>query len=108
MTTPIARHRAVIVGGGFAGLYAANELGKDQRVDVILVDRRNHYLFSPLLDQVGDDPLGVELRDGRGSCLITGTPALPPIAEPEPPSTGSLSPDRAPPVTRRAAADQRG
>src|SRR5438128_6885146 len=46
------RHRVLIVGGGFGGLYAARELGKDERVEVTLVDRRNHHLFSPLLYQV--------------------------------------------------------
>ena len=41
----------VIVGGGFAGLYAARSLaGKDVRVT--LIDRRNHHLFQPLLYQV--------------------------------------------------------
>lgn len=41
----------VIVGGGFAGLYAAKALGK-RSVRVTLVDRRNHHLFQPLLYQV--------------------------------------------------------
>ncbi len=44
--------RIVIVGGGFAGLNAAKALGKDRRVTVTLVDRRNHHLFQPLLYQV--------------------------------------------------------
>src|SRR3954452_11670277 len=46
-----ARHRVVIVGGGFGGLPAARRLARRQ-VDVILVDRRNHHLFQPLLYQV--------------------------------------------------------
>ncbi|ABC81923.1 NAD(P)/FAD-dependent oxidoreductase [Anaeromyxobacter dehalogenans] len=41
----------VIVGGGFAGLYAARELA-GARVRITLVDRRNHHLFQPLLYQV--------------------------------------------------------
>jgi NADH:ubiquinone reductase (H+-translocating) len=41
----------VIVGGGFAGLKAARSLAHLD-VDVTLVDRRNHYLFQPLLYQV--------------------------------------------------------
>ena len=45
------RHRVVIVGGGFAGLYAAKGLRSD-RLDVTLVDRQNHHVFSPLLYQV--------------------------------------------------------
>jgi NADH dehydrogenase len=52
-----ARHRVVIVGGGFGGLYAARELGKDDRVAVTLVDRRNHHLFAPLLYQVATGAL---------------------------------------------------
>jgi len=45
------KHRVVIVGGGFGGLYAAQRLGKDS-VEVTLVDRRNFHLFQPLLYQV--------------------------------------------------------
>jgi NADH dehydrogenase len=41
----------VIVGGGFAGLNAAKGLGK-LPVDVTVIDRRNHYIFQPLLYQV--------------------------------------------------------
>ena len=46
-----ARHRVVIVGGGFGGL-PASRLLSDVPVDVTLVDRRNHHLFQPLLYQV--------------------------------------------------------
>lgn len=45
------RHRVVIVGGGFGGLFAARRLAH-MDVDVTLVDRRNHHLFQPLLYQV--------------------------------------------------------
>jgi NADH:ubiquinone reductase (H+-translocating) len=41
----------VIVGGGFAGLYAARAL-KDAPLQITVVDRRNHHLFQPLLYQV--------------------------------------------------------
>jgi NADH dehydrogenase len=44
-------HRVVIVGGGFAGLYAALSLGREP-VEITLIDRRNFHLFSPLLYQV--------------------------------------------------------
>lgn len=45
------KHRVVIVGGGFGGLAAAKALdGAD--ADVLLIDRRNHHLFQPLLYQV--------------------------------------------------------
>jgi len=44
-------HRVVIVGGGFAGLYAARRL-KGAPVQVTVIDRRNFHLFQPLLYQV--------------------------------------------------------
>jgi NADH dehydrogenase len=44
-------YRVVIVGGGFAGLYAARTL-RGAPVQVTLVDRRNFHLFQPLLYQV--------------------------------------------------------
>ena len=43
--------KVVIVGGGFGGLRAAQNLRSDL-VDVTLVDRRNYHLFQPLLYQV--------------------------------------------------------
>ena len=45
------RPHIVIVGGGFAGLNAAQTLA-DAPAQVTLVDRRNHHLFQPLLYQV--------------------------------------------------------
>ncbi len=42
----------LIVGGGFAGLNAAKVLGKSNKVKVTIIDKRNHYLFQPLLYQV--------------------------------------------------------
>jgi NADH dehydrogenase len=50
------RPRVVIVGGGFAGLYAARSL-KHSAVDVTLIDRRNFHLFQPLLYQVATGAL---------------------------------------------------
>ncbi len=41
----------LIVGGGFAGLSAAREL-RHAPARVMVVDRRNHHLFQPLLYQV--------------------------------------------------------
>jgi NADH dehydrogenase len=46
-----ARPHVVILGGGFAGLYAAKALAHAP-VQVTLVDRRNHHLFQPMLYQV--------------------------------------------------------
>ena len=45
------RPRVVVVGGGFGGLRATRALASTD-VDVVLVDRRNHHLFQPLLYQV--------------------------------------------------------
>ena len=60
------RHKVVILGGGFAGLYAALELEKNlskhSNVDVTLVNRRNFFLFTPMLHEVaaGDlDPANI-------------------------------------------------
>ena len=47
MVTP----RVVIVGGGFGGLHAAKAL-TTAPVEVVLIDRRNHHTFQPLLYQV--------------------------------------------------------
>jgi NADH dehydrogenase len=51
------RHRVLIVGGGFGGLYAARRLSRDDRVTLTLVDRRNFHLFQPLLYQVATGAL---------------------------------------------------
>src|SRR5215475_5307987 len=45
------RKRVVIVGGGFAGIAATNAL-RHANAEVILIDRRNHHIFQPLLYQV--------------------------------------------------------
>src|SRR5438067_9761027 len=45
------RPHVVVLGAGFAGLYAARALGK-LPVRVTLVDRKNHHTFQPLLYQV--------------------------------------------------------
>jgi NADH:quinone reductase (non-electrogenic) len=45
------RHRVIVVGGGFGGLACARALDK-KAVDVLLLDRHNYHLFTPLLYQV--------------------------------------------------------
>jgi NADH dehydrogenase len=50
VSTP-ARPRVVVIGGGFGGLNAAKAL-QHAPVDVLLIDRRNHHVFQPLLYQV--------------------------------------------------------
>ena len=57
-STASKRHRVVVIGGGFAGLYATKNLGKaTDLVDVTLIDRRNHHLFQPMLYQVATGAL---------------------------------------------------
>src|SRR5690349_22310930 len=50
MTTESGSRRVVIVGGGFAGLFAARMLARAP-VQVTLLDRAEHHLFQPLLYQ---------------------------------------------------------
>lgn len=73
-------HRIVIVGGGFAGLYAAKALRKAD-ADVTLIDRRNFHVFQPLLYQVataglspGDIayPLRLVLRNQPNTRVLVG------------------------------------
>ena len=45
------RPRIIVVGGGFAGLAAVKAL-KHAPVRILLIDRRNHHVFQPLLYQV--------------------------------------------------------
>jgi NADH:ubiquinone reductase (H+-translocating) len=48
---PKHRPRVVIIGAGFGGLTAAMRLSGVE-AEVIVIDRRNHHLFQPLLYQV--------------------------------------------------------
>ena len=47
----MTQKRVVIIGGGFAGIAAAQAL-KRCDAEVVLIDRRNHHIFQPLLYQV--------------------------------------------------------
>ena len=55
------RKRIVILGGGFAGLYAALHLdrtvARDRDCEVLLVDRQNFLLFTPMLHEVASGSL---------------------------------------------------
>ena len=74
------RHRVVIVGGGFGGVYAARALRRAP-VDVVLIDRRNFHTFSPMLYQAAtgavspsevSQPLRAMLRRQRNARVILG------------------------------------
>ena len=43
--------RLVVIGGGFAGLWAVRAL-RAAPVEILLIDRHNHHVFQPLLYQV--------------------------------------------------------
>ncbi len=78
---PDARHRVVVIGGGFGGLYASRNLGIDPEVSVTVIDRRNFHLFQPMLYQVATgalspgeigQPLRSILRRHRNTTVILG------------------------------------
>jgi NADH dehydrogenase len=52
------RHRVVIVGSGFGGLFAAKHLNHAD-VDITLIAKTTHHLFQPLLYQVATGILSV-------------------------------------------------
>ncbi|HEX7003082.1 MAG TPA: NAD(P)/FAD-dependent oxidoreductase [Trueperaceae bacterium] len=62
------RPRVVIVGAGFAGLYAGKTL-RDSPVEVLLLDQHNYHTFQPLLYQVATAMLEPEeiARSVRGA-----------------------------------------
>src|ERR1700710_832675 len=73
-------HRVVIIGSGFAGLFAAKALRRAP-VEVVVVDRTNHHLFQALLYQVatgvlseGDiaPPIRDVLRHQRNTRVVLG------------------------------------
>jgi NADH:ubiquinone reductase (H+-translocating) len=51
MTEAVSKKHVLIIGGGFAGIAAAQAL-KRADVEITLIDRRNHHIFQPLLYQV--------------------------------------------------------
>ena len=74
------RHRVVIIGSGFGGLFAAQQL-KNADVDVTLVAKTGHHLFQPLLYQVATGILSVGeiapptrliLRDQKNATVVLG------------------------------------
>lgn len=52
--------RIIILGGGFAGLWAAKTFGKRDGYQVTVIDRNNYHIFQPLLYQVASAGLEPE------------------------------------------------
>jgi NADH dehydrogenase len=72
--------RVVIIGAGFAGLCAAQALGK-AAVEVTVIDRHNYHLFQPLLYQVATaglspadiaTPIRAILREQKNTTVLLG------------------------------------
>ena len=61
------KRQVVIVGGGFAGLFAVRALGRSD-VSVTMIDRSQHHVFAPLLYQcatgiLSEGKIATPLRD---------------------------------------------
>ena len=74
------RPKVVIIGGGFGGLNVARSL-RHAKVDILLIDKKNHHLFQPLLYQVATaalspadiaTPLREILRNQKNASVIMG------------------------------------
>ena len=74
------RPHVLILGGGFAGLYAARALAGTP-VRLTLIDRKNHHLFQPLLYQVATaglaapsiaEPIRRVLRKQKNATVLLG------------------------------------
>jgi NADH dehydrogenase len=72
--------RVVVIGGGFAGLWAVRALRRAP-VSITLIDRNNHHVFQPLLYQVATAglaapsiaaPLRHIVRDQRNVTVLMG------------------------------------
>ena len=67
MTDQTGPRRVVIIGGGFAGLFAVRRL-KHKDISVTMIDRTQHHLFQPLLYQcatgiMSEGKIATPLRD---------------------------------------------
>src|SRR4051794_27726940 len=74
------RHRVVVVGSGFGGLFATKVL-RHVDCDVTVIDRTTHHLFQPLLYQVATGilsegeiapPIRDVLRHQRNARVLLG------------------------------------
>ena len=73
--------KVVVIGGGFAGLNVVQPL-RGLNLEVLLIDKKNHHLFQPLLYQVASaalspadiaTPLREILSDQKNTSVIMGT-----------------------------------
>jgi NADH:ubiquinone reductase (H+-translocating) len=63
MNEQAVRPRVLILGGGFAGIYAAMELekavGRGEEIDIVLVNKENYFVFQPMLPEVISGAIGM-------------------------------------------------
>ncbi|MDN3509527.1 MAG: NAD(P)/FAD-dependent oxidoreductase [Candidatus Neptunochlamydia sp.] len=73
--------RVVVIGGGFAGINCVQILNK-ANLDILLIDKKNHHLFQPLLYQVASaalspadiaTPLREIFANQKNATVIMGT-----------------------------------
>ena len=57
-----AKHRVVVLGGGFGGVFTAKHLRRraGPNVDVLLISRNNFFVFQPLLPEIAAGSINVE------------------------------------------------
>jgi NADH dehydrogenase len=76
----MTRKKVIVIGGGFAGLNVIRHLKTDQ-FDVLLLDKKNHHLFQPLLYQVASAalspadiafPLREVVKDRKNTTVLMG------------------------------------
>ncbi len=48
--------KIVIIGGGFCGSILAKKLGREERFDTVLIDRKDEYQYYPALPELLSDP----------------------------------------------------
>lgn len=74
------RHRVVVIGSGFGGLFGTKALRRAD-VDITLIDRTTHHLFQPLLYQVATGilsegeiapPTRMILKEQRNAAVLLG------------------------------------
>ena len=77
----MSRIRVVVIGGGFAGINVVKSL-KRAALDLLLIDKKNHHLFQPLLYQVASatlspDNIATPLREifshQKNTSVVMGT-----------------------------------
>ncbi len=61
--TPSGKPRVVILGGGFAGVYAAMSLEKSlarrDDFEILLINKENYFVFQPMLPEVISGSIGI-------------------------------------------------